>query len=132
MDKIANLIISLKNASKVGKEKVLFPYSKMIHSIVDLLKKEGYIKAVKVQAKDENPASKYLEIVLSYDENKNPKIREVARVSKSSKRIYVGSGAIAPFKRGLGVRVLTTPKGILTDKEARKEHVGGEVLFTMF
>jgi small subunit ribosomal protein S8 len=132
MDKIANLIISLKNASKVGKEKIFFPHSKMIYSILELLKKEGYIKAVKLQAKDENPASKYLEIVLNYDENKNPKIREVARVSKSSKRMYIGASKISSFKRGLGLRVLTTPKGILTDKEARKEHVGGEVLFTMF
>jgi small subunit ribosomal protein S8 len=132
MDKIANLIISLKNASIVGKEKVFFPYSKLIHNIADLLKKEGYVKAVKVQAKDENPASKYLEIILTYDENKNPKIREVARISKSSKRIYSGVKAVSSFKRGLGLRVLSTPKGILTDKEAKKEHVGGEILFTIF
>jgi small subunit ribosomal protein S8 len=132
MDKIANLIISLKNASAVGKEKVLLPYSKLTNDIAELLKKEGYVKAVKVKAKDENPSSKYLEIIVAYDENNQPKVREVARISKSSKRVYAGVKEIAPFRRGKGLRVLTTPKGILTDKEAKKEHVGGEVLFTIF
>lgn len=132
MDKIANLIIALKNASAVGKEKVFLPYSRMTVEIAELLKKEGYVKAVKVQAKDENPASKYVEIIVAYDEAGKPKVREVERVSKSSKRVYAGVSEIKPFRQGKGLRVLTTPKGILTDKEAKKEHVGGEVLFTIF
>lgn len=132
MDKIANLIIALKNASAVGKEKVFLPYSRMTVEIAELLKKEGYVKAVKVQAKDENPASKYVELVVAYDESGKPKVREVERVSKSSKRVYAGVSDIKPFRQGKGLRVMTTPKGILTDKEAKKEHVGGEVLFTIF
>jgi small subunit ribosomal protein S8 len=131
MDHIANFIVALKNANVVGKEKVFFPYSKLIFSVAELLKKEGYLKAVKDIQKDENPANRFLEIVLSYNGN-NPKIREVARVSKTSKRIYKGVKEIGNFKQGKGLIILSTPKGILTDKEARKEHVGGEVLFTLF
>lgn len=132
MDKIANLIIALKNAGAMGKEKVFLPYSGMTANIAELLKKEGYVKAVKIQAKDDKPSSKYLEVVVAYDESGKPKVREVARISKSSKRVYAGVSDIKPFRQGKGLRVLTTPKGIMTDKEAKKEHVGGEVLFSIF
>ncbi len=132
MDHIANFIVSLKNANVVGKEKIFFPYSIMISNIANLLKKEGYVKAVHDIKKSESPADRFLEVVLNYSESGTPKIREVARVSKSSQRYYTGVKTIQSHKNGKGLVVLTTPKGILTDKESRKEHVGGEVLFTMF
>jgi len=128
MDKIANFIVSLKNSNAVGKEKIFFPYSKLVENIANLLKTENYIKAVRIVEQD---SKKFLEVVLNY-ENKLPKIREVARVSKSSLRVYAGTKRLPVFKRGLGLVVMTTPKGIMTAKNAKKEHVGGEVLFRMF
>jgi small subunit ribosomal protein S8 len=132
MDKIANFIVALKNSSVVGKEKIFFPYSKLIENIANVLKAEGYVKAVKViDGKNGTPA-KFLEVVLNYDEAGKAKIREVARVSKSSFRVYAPSGRLPIFKRGKGLVVMTTPKGIMTAKKAKAEHVGGEVLFKMF
>ncbi len=133
MDRIANFIITLKNASMVGKEKVFVPYSKLTNQIAGLLKTEGYVKAVKlIDSENGNPAGKFLEVVLVYSEMNEPKIREVARVSKSGKRVYANTKRLPIFKRGLGLVVMTTPKGIMTAKQAKKEHVGGEVLFKMF
>jgi small subunit ribosomal protein S8 len=133
MDKIANFIVALKNSSVVGKEKIFFPYSKLIENIANLLKEENYVKAVKViDSKNGSPAGKFLEVVLAYDEAGKAKIREVARVSKSSLRVYAGTGRLPIFKRGKGLVVMTTPKGIMTAKQAKAEHVGGEVLFKMF
>ena len=133
MDRIANLIVTLKNAQMVGKEKVFVPYSKLINQIADLLKTEGYVKAVRlVDSEKGNPAGKFLEIVLVYNEMNEPKIREVARVSKSGMRVYANTKRLPIFKRGQGLVVMTTPKGIMTAKVAKKEHVGGEVLFKMF
>lgn len=138
MDKIANFIVALKNSSVVGKDKIFFPYSKLIENIANLLKEEGYVKAVKMidSKKGANakysPAGRFLEVVLNYDEAGKPKIREVARVSKSSLRVYAGTGRLPVFKRGQGLVVMTTPKGIMTAKKAKAEHVGGEVLFRMF
>lgn len=133
MDKIANFIVALKNSSVVGKDKIFFPYSKLIENIANLLKEEGYVKAVKlIDSKKGNPAGRFLEVVLNYDATGTPKIREVVRVSKSSQRVYTGAGKLPVFKRGHGLVVVTTPKGIMTAKNAKKEHVGGEILFKMF
>ena len=96
-------------------------------------KKEGYVKAVKlIDSQKGNPAGKFLEVVLVYASANEPKIREVARVSKSGKRVYANAKRLPIFKRGQGLVVMTTPKGIMTAKAAKKEHVGGEVLFKMF
>jgi small subunit ribosomal protein S8 len=133
MDKIANLIVSLKNSSVVGKEKIFVPYSQLIENIANLLKAENYVKAVKViDSKNGNPAGKFLEVILAYDETGTPKVREVARISKGSLRVYAGTKRLPIFKRGRGLVVMTTPKGIMTAKQAKAEHVGGEVLFKMF
>lgn len=133
MDKIANFIVALKNSSMVGKDKIFFPYSKLIENIANLLKEQGYVKTVKfIDSKKGNPAGRFLEVVLNYDATGTPKIREVARVSKGSLRVYAGTKRLPIFKRGAGLVVMTTPKGIMTAAQAKKEHVGGEVLFRMF
>ncbi len=133
MDKIANFIVALKNSNVVGKDKIFFPYSRLIENIANLLKTEGYVKAVKlIDSKPGNPSGKFLEIVLNYDEAGKPKVREVARVSKSSMRVYAANKKLPIYKHGFGLVVMTTPKGIMTAKTAKKEHVGGEVLFKMF
>ena len=111
-----------------GKSGVSVPYSKMKHSIADVLAREGFVKSV---AKKGKKVNKFLEIGLMY-EGDAPRVRGVERVSKFSRRVYQKSRDIRPVKSGYGLLVLTTPRGILTDKEAKKENVGGEALFKIW
>ena len=127
MDQIANMLIAIKNAGVVKKASVIIPHSKIKESIAALLKEEGYVKTYKV----DGDIKKTLEIVLEY-KGGNPRVTDVKRVSKSSKRVYTGVKDITPVKYDHGLAVLSTPKGIMTDKLARKEMVGGEVLFTIW
>jgi small subunit ribosomal protein S8 len=128
MDSISNMIIMIKNASLAGKETVTFPYSNLKNSILECLKKEGYIGQVAKKVKLGHPV---LEVALIYV-NKKPKIQEVERVSKQSRRVYFGISQIYPVKNGFGLLVLSTPKGILSGKDAKKEQVGGEALFRIW
>ena len=123
------MIIKIKNASLRGLLTVSFPLSKMTLSIAKILEKEGYLKDVIVKGKK---IQKTIEASLIYDEKKQPKVTDVKRVSKLSKRMYAGVSDIRPVRSGYGILVLTTPKGILTDKQARAEKVGGEVLFKIW
>ena len=125
-DPLANFIISIKNAGVVGKESIAVPFSKMKHSIAVVLNKEGFVGEV---GKKGEGVKKVLTVVLLYDKEGKPKIKDVARVSKFSKRIYIGSKEIKSVRGGTGLLVLSTPKGIMSGKEARKQNVGGEVLF---
>lgn len=118
----------IKNANRVEHEVVVVPYSKIKLTIAEKLDKEGYIKSVSKKTRKNFPV---LEIGLVYS-NGQPKIRGVERVSKSSCRIYQGVKDIRSFMNGYGTVILTTPKGILTGKEAKKEMVGGEVLFKIW
>ncbi len=128
MDSISNMIIIMKNGSLAGKESVLVPYSKMKQAILECLKKEGYVGSVSKKTKKEQPV---LEVELIYAEKK-PKISEVERISKQSRRVYYGIKDIHTVRSGSGLLVLSTPKGILSGKEARKEQVGGEALFRLW
>jgi len=128
MDQIANMIIMMKNSSLANKQFVSFPYSNLKNSILACLLKEGYIVSFKKKNKKNVP---FLEVELMYLNNK-PKINEVIRVSKSSRRIYFKAKDIFPVKNGTGTLILSTPKGILSGKEARKEQVGGEALFKIW
>lgn len=128
MDPISNMMIMLKNASLAEKESVSFPYSKMKNAIAECLKKEGYIKQVSKKVRKGFPV---LEVELVYV-NKQPKIKDVQRISKQSKRVYFKTKDIHSVRNGSGLLVLSTPKGILSGKEARKEQVGGEALFKIW
>ena len=127
MDTLANMLISIKNAGLVNKVSVTIPSSKMKVSILDVLKREGYVKTYKVS----EGVKPEVEIVLEY-KGGEPRVRGVKRISKPSKRMYTGVKDISSVKYGHGLAVLSTPKGIMTDKEARKEQVGGEVLFRIW
>ncbi len=124
-DKISNLINGLKNATKIGKDHVVFPHTKMTQAVAELLKKEGYVEDVKVSG--EIP-KKLLKVTLKYEDG-NAVIHETRRVSKFSMRVYRGAKNIQSVKRGYGIAVITTPEGIMTDKEAKKRGIGGEILF---
>lgn len=128
MDSISNMIIMMKNASLAGKESVSFPYSKLKDAIGQCLKKEGYISEISKKAKKGMPV---LEVGLIYADKK-PKITEVERISRQSRRIYFGLKDIHTVRNGSGLLVLSTPKGILSGKQARKEQVGGEALFKIW
>lgn len=128
MDSISNMIISIKNAGRVGKSSVSIPYSKLKNAIALCLMKEGYVSSVVKKTKDGAPM---IEIGLIYVENK-PKIQDVDRMSKQSRRVYLGMKDIHSVRNGSGLLVLSTPKGILSGKEARKEQVGGEALFKIW
>lgn len=127
MDPIANMLVAIKNAGLVNKTSVTLPSSKMKLAILELLKKEGYVKAINVT----EGVKPTVEVVLAYVD-KSPRITDVKRVSKPSKRVYTGVKDIAPVKYGHGICVISTPKGIMTDKEARREMVGGETLFKIW
>lgn len=127
MDQIANMLIAIKNGGLVKKATVTFPASKLKNSILKLLKDEGYIKTFHITGEVKPVA----EVVLAYEKG-TPRISGITRVSKQSKRVYTGVKDIRPYKYGHGISVLSTPKGILSDKQARKEQVGGELLFTIW
>lgn len=128
MDQISNMIIIMKNGSLAGKDSVLVPYSKMKQAIADCLKKSGYVSEVSKKVKLGQPV---LEVTLTYVDKK-PRITEVERISKQSRRVYFGMKDIHSVRNGTGLLVLSTPKGILSGKEARKEQVGGEALFRLW
>jgi small subunit ribosomal protein S8 len=128
MDPISNMIIMMKNASLAGKETVTFPYSKIKNAIGECLQKEGYIKSISKKVKKGQPV---LEVELTYLDKK-PKIKEVERISKQSRRVYFQVKDINPIRNGIGILILSTPKGILSGKEAKRGQVGGEALFQMW
>ena len=118
----------MKNGGNAGKKSVFLPYSKMKNAIAECLKKEGYVAGVLKKVRDDQPV---LEVALVYVEKK-PKITEVERISKQSRRVYFRMKDIHLVRNGSGLLVLSTPKGILSGKEARKEQVGGEALFKVW
>lgn len=119
-DPVADALIRIKNGYSVGKPTIEVKFSKMIFELIKLLVKEDYIE--KVEKKD-----RLILVTLKYNLRK-PAITNVKRVSKPSLRVYKGAKALPRVLNGLGIALISTPKGILTDKEARKLNVGGEVL----
>lgn len=128
MDTIADMLSGITNAGKAGKTTVVLPLSTLKKNIADALVAAGYLKAA---ATTKDAKHEMLELVLLYTKGEH-RIGGVKRISKPSKRVYIGSRDIRPVKFGSGSMFLSTPKGILTDKEARKEMVGGEVLFEIW
>ena len=129
MDKISNLIINIKNAGSARKEYASVSYSNFKMAIAKLLEKEGYLANVSKKGKK---VKKIIEMEIFYNENGSSKVLGVKRISKPSKRIYFGMKDIRKVKGGHGTLILSTPKGILTGEQARKEKVGGEALFKIW
>lgn len=127
-DKISDILIQLKNAGRAGKKTITIPHSKMVLSVAEALLKGGYVSSVSSKGKK---IKKTIEIGVVY-KNGSPKLSEIQRLSKLSKRVYCGYRDIKPVRNGYGLLVLSTPKGILSGSEAKKEMVGGEVLFKIW
>lgn len=129
MDPISDMLIQIKNAALVGKASIAVPFSNLKMEIAKTLQKEGYLKSAVKKGKK---IKKVLACDLVYLENGKSKVTDVSRVSKPSRRVYIGVKEIRPVRQGQGLLVISTPKGILTDKEAKTAGVGGEVLFKIW
>ena len=127
-DPISNFIIQLKNGSRANKDSVVMAHSNFTASVAAALARKGYVKPGVMKGKT---VEKFLEVGLIYSGGK-ARITDVKRVSKPSKRLYKGYTEIHQVKQGYGTTFISTPKGILSDDEARKEKVGGEVLFQIW
>jgi small subunit ribosomal protein S8 len=123
-DPIADMLTRIRNAQMVDKPSVSMPASKLKVAIAQVLKDEGYVDGFSVLAADGKPQ---LQIVLKYYAGK-PVIEHIERVSRPGLRVYKGRHDIPNVKNGLGVAIVTTPKGVMTDRKARQVGIGGEVL----
>lgn len=124
-DPIADLLTRIRNANTVGHEVVDVPSSKVKKALVDIMLNEGYIKNVE-EYNDGNVSM--LRIGMKYGENKQRVITGIKRISKPGLRVYTGKEEIPRVLNGLGTAIISTPKGVIADKEARKLQVGGEVI----
>jgi len=124
-DPIADMLTRMRNAITAKHEDVLVPLSKEKKSIAEILLNEGYIKSFEIVDSKEG---KFLNIAIKYDENGNSVIYGLKRVSKPGLRVYAGADKLPKVINGMGISIISTNKGILTDKQAREAKVGGEVL----
>jgi len=124
MDTIADFLSQIKNAQAVKKETVKIPFSNLRYRMAEVLVENGFIEEVNKKGRDTN---KSIIIDLKYKDGK-PKIEEMKRVSKPGQRIYKSADEIEEVRGGYGLGLISTSQGILTDTEARKRHLGGEVL----
>lgn len=129
MDRIGDLIARIRNAGLAGQKTTIVPYTRLLSSIANLLKKEGYVGEVEEK---EIKGIPHLVIEILYLEDGSPRVQGSKRISKLSGRVYKGVGDIKDVRQGFGKVVLSTPNGIVTGEEAQKEHVGGEVLFEIW
>ena len=128
MDQLANMITSLKNAGNAKKSVVNVPYSKIKENIAAVLIAEGFLKSAEKKIVDKK-AVLSMEILM---ENRVPKIKGAQRISKTSKRVYKKSAELRPVKNGYGSLVISTPKGVMSGRDAKKQKIGGEVLFSIW
>lgn len=124
-DPISDYLTRIRNALLRYKKDVLIPHSKIKFSLSKILKENGFIDDFEVVTGDGKPA---LSLKLKYDENNQSVINELKRVSKPGRRIYCSVDKIPRVKNGIGIAVLSTPKGILKDEDARKANVSGEII----
>jgi small subunit ribosomal protein S8 len=131
-DPIADLLTRIRNGLMARKKSIVAPYSKMNIAIVKILQKVGVLENVLVLSDPEKSYKKRIKIYLKYDENGNPVIDEIKRVSKPGRRVYAGYRELKPLKGGYGFRIISTSRGIMTDYEARKRKLGGEIICEVF
>ena len=128
-DPIADMLTRIRNAGMAKHQKVDIPSSNLKVNLANLLRNEGFIKNYKLIADNKQGI---LRVYLKYIDEKDPVINEIKRISKPGGRVYVNSDRIHKVKNGLGVAILSTSKGIITDKTAREIGVGGEILCTVW
>ena len=127
-DPLGDMLTRIRNGQRARKDSVLTPASKLRARVLDVLQREGYIRGYQ---EDEQGAHKSLRIELKYFEGQ-PAIQHVSRISKPGRRVYSGAQELPRIRNGLGITIVSTPKGVLSDAEARAQNVGGEVLAEVF
>ena len=130
VDPIGDMITRIRNAQLRALNKVTIPSSKFRAKILDILKQEGYIANYKILSDNKNKKESLL-VDLKYS-NGLPVIKEIKRVSKPGRRIYARANSIPKIKNGLGLAIVSTSKGIMTDNDARNQNVGGEIICRVF
>ena len=127
-DPLGDMLTRIRNASMRGKSTVRTPASKIRKWVLDVLQTEGYIRGYEEVTEDGHPE---IEISLKYFDGQ-PVIRELRRVSTPGRRVYSGVREIPQVRQGLGIAIVSTPKGVMSDAQARTANIGGEVLCTVF
>ena len=127
-DPLGDMLTRIRNGQRARKDSVLSPASKLRVRVLDVLQREGYIRGY---AEEEMGPAKGIRIELKYFEGQ-PAIKHVARVSKPGRRVYSGATELPRVMNGLGITIVSTPRGVLSDAEAREQNVGGEVLAEVF
>ena len=127
-DPLGDLLTRIRNGQRARKDSVVSPASKLRARVLDVLQREGYIRGYSEEALAGHPG---LRIELKYFEGQ-PAIQYVARVSKPGRRVYSGAQSLPRVRNGLGMTIVSTPRGVLSDAEARDQNVGGEVLAEIF
>ena len=125
MDPISDMLTVIRNAQAVNKEKVIFPFSNFKYEIAAVLEKEGFVKKVEKRGRKDKTK---IEIILKYDKTGEPAILGLKKISKPGQRIYKGHKDISAVRSGYGIAIISTPSGLVTDREARKKKIGGEVI----
>jgi small subunit ribosomal protein S8 len=128
-DPVADLLTRIRNAQRAGLEEITLPKSNLKQRICEVLRDEGFVRQVTAK---EGGVQGSLNVVLKYDEDKRPAISEIKRKSKPGLRLYVKHTDIPKVMNGLGIAILSTSKGVLVDREARKQHLGGELIATVW
>ncbi len=124
-DPVADMLTRIRNAMKAAHELVTIPSSKLKINLANVLKSEGYIKNLRIISDGRH---RYIRVFLKFDKNGVPVIEGLKRISKPSCRVYAGYNEIPEVLNGYGVNIVSTSKGIMTDREAREQKVGGEIL----
>ena len=127
-DRVGDFIVRLKNAGAVGKTVVLVPYSEHLAAIAEKLRAVGFVGSIETNGRP----NKVLSVSIAYDESGRSRIHGVKRLSRPGCRSYLPARLVHGVKGGRGARILSTPRGILTDAEARKVRSGGEALFEIW
>ena len=127
-DPLGDMLTRIRNGQRAKKDTILSPASKLRSRVLEVLQREGYIRGYSEDASGLHPQ---LRIELKYFEGE-PAIKHVARVSKPGRRVYSGSKELPVIRNGLGITIVSTPRGVLSDAEARAQNVGGEVLAEVF
>lgn len=128
-DPIGDVLTAIRNGSRAGKPQVDVPASRLASAVIDCMKQEGFVQNWRLM-KEASPQG-ILRVYLKYTKDRKPILREIRRVSKPGLRVYRGKREIPKVFSGIGVAILTTPKGVLTDAQARLEGVGGEIICTV-
>ncbi len=128
-DPLGDMLTRIRNGQQAKKDSILTPASKLRARVLDVLQREGYIRGY--SSADDGSTAAAIRIDLKYFEGQ-PAIQHVSRVSKPGRRVYSGSTDLPRVRNGLGIVIVSTPKGVLSDAEAREQNVGGEVLCQVF